>query len=93
METTQPITAQTARGSEARVETQSTNLGGRQPAAPAHGPSLAHLGDLHPLTVGAWIISSRALKPSSCPEELTTTKPILWGILGTGLGTGQERLL
>lgn len=44
----------------------------------------AHLGDLQPLTVGAWIISSRALKPSSCPDELTTTNPILWGILCTG---------
>lgn len=42
-----------------------------------------YFGDLHPLTVGAWIISSRALKPSSCPEELTTTNPILWGILHT----------
>lgn len=26
-------------------------------------------------------MSSRALKPSSCPDELTTTNPILWGIL------------
>lgn len=42
-----------------------------------------YFGDLQPLTVGAWIISSRALKPSSCPEELTTTNPILWGILHT----------
>lgn len=57
---------------------------GEPPPPPAPGPCPAHLGDLHPLTVGAWIISSRALKPSSCPDELTTTNPILWGILGAG---------
>lgn len=56
-------------------------LGGQ---APAPAPRSAHLGDRHPLTVGAWIISSRALKPSSCPDELTTTNPILWGMLFTG---------
>lgn len=48
-----------------------------------HPSAQPYFGDLHPLTVGAWIISSRALKPSSCPEELTTTNPILWGILHT----------
>lgn len=49
----------------------------------SHPSGQSYFGDLQPLTVGAWIISSRALKPSSCPEELTTTNPILWGILHT----------
>ena len=39
-----------------------------------------YLLDLQPLTVGAWTISSLALKLSSWPEELTTMNPIFLGI-------------
>lgn len=41
---------------------------------------LMYLLDLHPLTVGAWSMSSLALKFSSWLDELTTVNPIFLDI-------------
>lgn len=55
-----------------------------------HNFHLRYLGDLHPLTVGAWTINSFALKPSSCPDELITINPILCGILPSWAMWGEQ---
>ena len=56
------------------------------------GKVRSYLADLQPLTVGPWTINSLELQPSSWPEELTTTNPILRGILLPNAGIKADML-